>query len=171
MPAPRILQTEARPEKSIDATTMVRADLLVLPPAESEATRAEDFLKHAELELPSKAHPATRARIRFECGRLCEAVLGRAEDAIGHFRKALIDNASHVPSIRSLRRLLLSKGDYGAAVPLFDAQINATRSAPGRAALLYEKGRLLEDRLGQRREGREAFAAALELNPGDAALL
>ena len=150
---------------------MVRADLQVKPPAESEATRAEEFLKRAELELPTKTHAATRARIRFECGRLCESVLGKPDDAITHFRKALIDNPSHVPSIRSLRRLLLSKADFAAAVPLFDAQIAATRAAPARSALLYEKGRLLEDRLGQRREGREAFAAALELNPGDAALL
>lgn len=169
--APRILEPTATPPKVLDATTMVRPDLQVKPPAESEATRAEDFLKRAELELPTKTHAAARARIRFECGRLCESVLAKPEDAIAHYRKALIDNPSHVPSIRSLRRLLLSKGEYGAAVALFDAQIAATRATAARSALLYEKGRLLEDRLGQRREGREAFAAALELNPGDAALL
>jgi tetratricopeptide (TPR) repeat protein len=159
------------PRGTLDATTMVRPDLLVKPPAESEATRAEEFLKRAELELPTKAHAVARARMRFECGRLCESVLARPDDAIAYYRKALVDNASHVPSIRALRRLLLSKGEHGAAVPLFDAQIAATRAAQSRAALLYEKGRLLEDRLGQRREAREAFAAALELNPGDAALL
>jgi tetratricopeptide (TPR) repeat protein len=169
--APRILEPTATPPKVLDATTMVRPDLQVKPPAESEATRAEEFLKRAELELPTKAHAAARARIRFECGRLCESVLGRPDDAAAHYRKALIDNPSHVPSIRSLRRLLLTKGELGAAVPLFDAQIAATRAPASRAALFYEKGRLLEDRLGQRREGREAFAAALELNPGDAALL
>lgn len=169
--APRILEPTATPPKVLDATTMVRPDLQVKPPAESEATRAEDFLKRAELELPTKAHAVVRARIRFECGRLCESVLGKPDDAIAHYRKALLDNASHVPSIRSLRRLLLTKGEFGAAVPLFDAQIAATRATGARSALLYEKGRLLEDRLGQRREGREAFAAALELNPGDAALL
>jgi tetratricopeptide (TPR) repeat protein len=169
---PKISTTQAaEPPKVMDATTMVRADLRVLPPAESEATRAEDFLKRAEHELPTKAHPAMRARIRFECGRLCESVLGKPDEAISHYRKALVDNGSHVPSIRALRRLLLSKSEYGSAVPLYDAQIAATRAPAARAALLYEKGRLLEDRLGQRREGREAFAAALELNPGDAALL
>jgi tetratricopeptide (TPR) repeat protein len=165
------LEPTATPAKVLDATTMVRPDLQVKPPAESEATRAEEFLKRAEVELPTKTHAATRARIRFECARLSESVLGKPDEAIAHYRKALLDNASHVPSIRSLRRLLLTKGEYGAAVPLFDAQIAATRAPAARAALLYEKGRLLEDRLGQRREGREAFAAALELNPGDAALL
>jgi tetratricopeptide (TPR) repeat protein len=169
--APLSAQATARPELTLDATTMVRVDLQVKPPAESETTRAEEFVRRAEAELPAKAHGAARARTRFECGRLCESVLNKPEDAIAHYRKALVDNASHVPSIRALRRLLLSKGDFGAAVPLFDAQIAATRAAPARAALLYEKGRLLEDRLGQRREGREAFAAALELNPGDATLL
>lgn len=161
----------AAPARTLDATTMVRPDLLVKPPAESEATRAEEFLKRAEAELPAKTHAAARARIRFECGRLLESVLGKPDEAAAHYRKALVDNPSHVPSIRALRRLLLSKGDFGAAVPLFDAQIAATRAAASRAALLYEKGKLLEDRLGQRREGREAFAAALELAPGDAALL
>ncbi|HEY6079514.1 MAG TPA: hypothetical protein VIW29_11955 [Polyangiaceae bacterium] len=161
----------ALPQGTLDATTMVRADLQVKPPAESEATRAEEFLRRAELELPTKTHAVARARIRFECGRLCESVLAKPDDAITYYRKALVDNASHVPSIRALRRLLLSKGDYGATVPLFDAQIAVTRAAAARAALLYEKGRLLEDRLGQRREAREAFASALELNPGDAALL
>lgn len=169
--APRVLDPTATPPKVLDATTMVRADLQVKPPAESEATRAEEFLKRAEADLPTKPHAATRARIRFECGRLCESVLGKPDDAIGHYRKALLDNPSHVPSIRSLRRLLLTRSEFGAAVALFDAQISATRAPAARAALLYEKGRLLEDRLGQRREGREAFAAALELNPGDAALL
>lgn len=170
-PAVRVLEPTATPPKVLDATTLIRPDLQVKPPAESEATRAEEFLKRAEGELPTRPHAASRARIRFECGRLCEAVLGKPEDAIGHYRKALVDNPAHVPSIRALRRLLLTKGEYGASVPLFDAQIAATRAPAARAALLYEKGRLLEDRLGQRREGREAFAAALELNPGDAALL
>ncbi len=172
LPPPlRLAEAAPAAAKVIDATTLVRPDLQVKPPAESEATRAEEFLKRAEVELPTKPHAASRARIRFECGRLCESVLGRPDDAIGHYRKALVDNASHVPSIRALRRLLLSKGEYGATIPLFDAQIAATRAPAARAALLYEKGRLLEDRLGQRREGREAFAAALELNPGDGALL
>jgi len=165
------LEPTATPPKVLEATTLLRADLLVKPPAESEASRAEEFLKRAELELPTKSHAAARARMRFECGRLCESVLGKPDEASAHYRKALVDNPSHVPSIRSLRRLLLSKGEYGAAVALFDAQIAATRATAARSALLYEKGRLLEDRLGQRREGREAFAAALELNPGDAALL
>lgn len=156
--------------KPIDATTLVRVDLQVKPLAESEAARAEEFLKRAQSE-PAKAHPAARARIQFECGRLCESVLGRSEEAIAHYRKALTDNPSHVPSIRALRRLLLSRGEYGSAVSLYDAQIAATRSPSARSALLAEKARLLEDRLGQRRESREAFAAALELNPGDAALL
>ncbi len=169
--APRVQEAPAPKEKVLDATTIIRPDLQVKPPAESEATRAEEFVRRAELELPTKPHPAARARLRFECGRLCESVLGKPDEAIMHYRKALVDNGSHVPSIRSLRRLLLSKGDYGASVALFDAQIAATRAAGARAALLYEKGRLLEDRLGQRREGREAFAAALELSPGDAALL
>jgi tetratricopeptide (TPR) repeat protein len=166
--APRVVVSPAKP---LDATTMVRPDLQVKPPAESEASRAEDFLRRAQAELPTKTHAAMRARVLFECGRLCESVLGRPDEAIGHYRKALVDNPSHVPSIRSLRRLLLSKAEYGMAVPLYDAQIATTRSPISRAALLAEKGRLLEDRLGQRRESREAFAAALELNPGDAALL
>jgi cellulose synthase operon protein C len=169
--APLIVEPAARPDHTLDATTLVRVDLQVKPPAESETARAEEFLRRAEQELPNKTHAAARARLRFECGRLCESVLNKPEEAVTHYRKALVDNPSHVPSIRSLRRLLLSKGDFGAAVALFDAQIATTRAAPARAALLYEKGRLLEDRLGQRREGREAFAAALELNPGDATLL
>jgi len=169
--APRIVHAAERPHHTLDATTMVRPDLQVKPPAESEATRAEEFLKRAELELPTKSHAAVRARIRFECGRLSESVLGKPDEAVAHYRKALVDNPSHVPSLRALRRLLLTRGDFAGAVPLLDAQIAATRAAPARAGLLYEKGKLLEDRLGQRREGREAFAAALELHPGDAALL
>lgn len=144
---------------------------MVKPLADSESARAEEFLMRAERELPSKPHAVARARIRFECGRLCESVLSRPDAALAHYRKALLENPSHVPTIQALRRLLLTRGEYGAAVPLFDAQISATRAPAARAALLYEKGRLLEDRLGQRREGREAFAAALELNPGDAAVL
>lgn len=166
--APRVLKGR---EHTLDATTMIRPDLQVKPAAESETARAEEFVRRAELELPAKAHPAARARLRFECGRLSESVLGKPDEAIAHYRKALVDNSSHVPSIRALRRLLLSRGDYAGTIPLFDAQIAATRSPEARAALLYEKGKLLEDRLGQRREGREALAAALELSPGDAVLL
>jgi cellulose synthase operon protein C len=160
-----------RAQLALDPTAVVRIERQVQPPAEDEVLRAEEFLRRADAELSTKLHGASRARVRFECGRLCEAVLHRPDEAISQYRKALVDNGSHVPSIRALRRLLLTKGDFGAAVPLFDAQIAATRSATTRAALLYEKGRVLEDRLGQRREGREAFVAALELNPGDAALL
>jgi tetratricopeptide (TPR) repeat protein len=70
-----------------------------------------------------------------------------------------------------LRRTLLRQGAHAEALALFDAQVRLTARNEDKAALLYEKGRLLEDRLEKKAEARAAYEAALELAPGDGAIL
>lgn len=112
-----------------------------------------------------------RARLHYEMARLLEYPLAEPEEAAKHYRQALAGVADHEPTIAGLRRVLLHLGRHAEALPLFDAQIRLTARGEDKAALLYEKGRLLEDRLDKKTEARAAYEAALELSPADASVL
>jgi tetratricopeptide (TPR) repeat protein len=135
----------------------------------AEAARA--LVELCEARLAETKDAIRKARLHYESARLLEYPLGDTDAALAHYRSALALAADHEPTVAGLRRLLLRRGAFAEALPLFDAQIRLTAAPEEKAALLYEKGRCLEDRLEKRAEARAAYEAALELAPGDAALL
>lgn len=138
---------------------------------ESRADAARALIELCKGRLAGTEEAVRKARLHYECARLYEYPLAELDDALTHYRSALALVADHEPSVVGLRRVLLQKKLYGDALPLFDAQIRLTAEPKDKAALLYEKGRLLEDRLDKRSEARAAYEAALELAPTDAAIL
>lgn len=138
------------------------------------ADRAESARVLVELcksRLAETKDSVRRARLHYEMARLLEYPLEALDEAVEHYRAALSLVADHEPTVAGLRRTLLRGGAHAEALPLFDAQIRLTANNEDKAALLYEKGRLLEDRLEKKSEARAAYEAALELAPGDGAIL
>jgi tetratricopeptide (TPR) repeat protein len=71
----------------------------------------------------------------------------------------------HLPSILGARRTLLAREQFAESLPLFDAELRATANPERKALVLLEKGRILEQKLKQPREAREAYETALGLDP------
>src|SRR5690606_8955332 len=65
----------------------------------------------------------------------------------------------------------VARKDHRAALALLDSEARLTPDARRRAALLYTKGRLLEDALGQKDEARELYATAAELDRANVSVL
>lgn len=124
-----------------------------------------------ERELAATKDPIRRARLHYEIGRIAEMHLGDTRTAALHYQEALAGAPEHVPALRGARRLHLAKKSYAQALPLIDTEIRLTADARHKAALLYAKGRILEDGLAQKVEARAAYAIAHELDRGDASIL
>jgi tetratricopeptide (TPR) repeat protein len=147
------------------------ADASPHPAASPAVAAASGLIEACIAELSRGPEPLRAARLHYEIARLYESTLGEPARAGEHYRKAHAQNPEHLPSLRGARRLLLEQNDARAALPLFDAEARLSPSPERRALVLYEKGRVLDDVLGLKREAREAFAAAADLDPRNATLL
>jgi tetratricopeptide (TPR) repeat protein len=125
---------------------------------------AQRMLRDFLGELAREKDPLKMGRLHYEIARLYESPLGDLVNAADYYQRAYALCPDHLPTLRGARRALIAKKAFAQAVPLFDAEIRFTSDAAQRALLFYEKGRLHEDHLGQKREAREAYAAAAELD-------
>jgi tetratricopeptide (TPR) repeat protein len=118
-------------------------------------------------------HPERRraGRLHYECARLLESPIGDFDAAAMHYREAHQLIPEHVPTLQGARRTLLLTRDANAVLPLIDAELSVASQSKHKALLLLEKGRLLEDELGNQRSAQVAFAKACELEKADLTLL
>ncbi|HEY3233433.1 MAG TPA: hypothetical protein VGJ84_01875, partial [Polyangiaceae bacterium] len=138
---------------------------------DQRVVHARALITVCESELKSRPEKLRAMRLHYECARLFETPIGDLKSAADHYQKALAMAPDHVPTLEGARRVLIQQKSYQAALPLFDAQVRLTASPRQKAALLYSKGRLLEDQMGLKREAREAFETAADLNGQDLSLL
>jgi tetratricopeptide (TPR) repeat protein len=139
--------------------------------ARARGEHARELVSECELELGKKPETARAGRLHYEIARAYEGVLDDAEKAREHYAFARERLPEHVPSLRGARRVSVALGRHADALALFDAEVHLVPDPLDKAMLLYEKGVLLEDRMGQRKEARKAYAAALELDESNATIL
>ncbi len=134
---------------------------------------AKELIGSCERELEQKPAPtAQRAgRLHFEIARLQDSSLGDLTSAAEHYQSAHRLLPDHLPSILGARRALLQAGQFAAALPLFDAELRATSNAAKKALVSLEKARILDEKLGLKREARDAYEAALELDESNPSAL
>lgn len=132
---------------------------------------AQRALKKLEADLGRERDPLRVGRLHYEVARLYEAPIGDLTNAADHYQKAYATSPDHLPTLRGARRVLCAKKTFQAALPLFDAEARYLSEPALKAQLFYEKGRILEDQLAQKREAREAYTAAAELDPQNVAYL
>ena len=75
------------------------------------------------------------------------------------------------PVVREARRIYRDRGDFRLVVKLLDAEARATRPGSERAALLREKGRILEEHQADRAGAEAAYRAAVAEDANDLAAL
>jgi tetratricopeptide (TPR) repeat protein len=144
------------------------ADIADVGPFEEQA---KELVAACEAELAVETDERKRARLHFEMARLFEGPLRDLRKAMTHYQEARKLAPEHVPTLEGARRVLLARKSYQSALELFDAELRTTAEPAYKAALLYEKGRILVDHLGRRDEAKECYLVALELAPNDASLL
>ncbi len=138
---------------------------------ETYADDARQAIAAYEEELRGERDRERLGRLHFEIARLHEVALDDADRAKAHYRAALEAMPKYLPAVVGARRVLLRRGEYEAALELFDREIRVTADRSTKAALMFAKGRVLEDRLQRLADARRAYAAALDLAEGDRAVL
>lgn len=157
------------PEIALDITELAEPASAAAPSARERHARS--LIAACEAELARGSEPRRAARLHYEIARLLEHPLADFAGAAEHYLKALEGNPEHLPTLTAARRVLLEQKQYERALPLFDAEAKLSGAPEARALLLYEKGRWLEDVLGQSKQAREAYAAAVELDPTNPTVL
>ncbi len=173
-PSPPRAATPVEPASPVvaapDAGALAR-DLGDRARPEAHAHLAREMIASFEKELSDSPKQSRAGRLHYECARLFEWPLHETLRAAEHFQRAHVLMPDHLPSVRGARRTLIASKRPQLALGLFDAEIKLTSDPHHKAVLYYEKGLLLEDALGQRREAREALQAGLDLDPSNTSLL
>jgi tetratricopeptide (TPR) repeat protein len=136
------------------------------PPAEL----ARALARCADLELD----PLLRAEVRAELGELEESALGRADDAIDSYERALADDPGCRPAAQALRRLVRATGDWDRLASVLARHAAALGDDAPRAELAdlhSELGEVLASHLGRTDDAIAAFKTALELDARNAGAL
>ena len=139
--------------------------------ARARTAHARELVTDCEEELGKNPEPARAGRLHYEIGRAYEGVLDDLEKARDHYALARERMPEHSPTLRGSRRVAVVLGRHAEALLLFDAESRLVADPADKAMLLYEKGVLLEDRMGQRKEARRAYGAALDLDEGNPTIL
>lgn len=139
------------------------------------ATASDDEAREriAALEREARAlGPVPAAALLFhEIGLLWEAPLKHPRNAAVAYQQAFKLAPRFLANIRAARRLFAEVGNWQMVVTLLDAELGASEARRARAALLFEKGQILEQRLSREADADAAIAQCLELEPEDVTLL
>ena len=139
------------------------------------ATASEDEARAriAALEKEARAMGSTPAAslLFHEMGLLWEAPLRHPRNAAVAYQQAFKLSPRFLANIRAARRLFAEVGNWVMAVTLIDAELAASDARRARAALLFEKGQILEQRLSREADAAAVIAQCLELRPEDVTLL
>lgn len=146
-----------------------------IPAQGGSQTRSEDEARTriAQLEREARAlSPAPEAALLFhEIGLLWESPLKHPRNAAVAYQSAFKLNPRFLANIRAARRLFSEVGNWSMAAQLLEAELGATENPRARAALLFEKGQVLEQRLSREGDARDTYAQCLALEPTDVSLL
>jgi tetratricopeptide (TPR) repeat protein len=130
------------------------------PPEQAERwqARIDGLVKEAQATgMIPEAAP-----LWFEAGRIYESELGRLREAATHYGEANKADPMFLPVIHAARRLFAQLGKHGMVVFLIDQELKL-EGAPA-AALLVEKGRIHETKLGQVAQAVDFYRQALEVD-------
>src|SRR5690606_29202965 len=119
-PRPTGAPAAPRPEASVSIHPDAYGDIpeLLDEPGPSLADReavARELVALCLTELKETRDKARRARLHYECARLCEMPLGDLDAALDHYQQARALASQHGPTIAGLRRVRMLRGEWEAA--------------------------------------------------------
>jgi tetratricopeptide (TPR) repeat protein len=123
--------------------------------------RWEDLLEtyRAELRLAPKGSAA--AALHYKMGELYEERIGRDDEAIAAYRRAVEADPFHSPSLSALTRKLAERGRWDELVKLLELELSGSKDPEERARTAFRIGEIYENRLRQPEKALAAYEQAL----------
>ncbi|NTX67670.1 tetratricopeptide repeat protein [Myxococcus sp. CA051A] len=165
------------PAKSGPSATEVLTQSVQAAPQATPAPSAEDEAREriASLEREARTLSTTdgpaAAQLFHEVGLLWEEPLKNPRNAAVAFQNAYKLAPRYLVNIRAARRLFADVGNWQMVIQLLDAELAATEDARHQAALLFEKGIVLQERLSRDDEASACLRQCLERRPTDVVVL
>ena len=151
--------------KAVEFDPTYAAALSSLGRLHYKAGRWEDLLEtyRAELTLSPKGPGA--AALLFKMGEISEERIGKDEDALTAYRRAVDADATHRPALHALERKLQEKGKWDELVRLLEVELGATLAADERSRAAFRIGEVYENRLRQPDKALHSFEQSLAADP------
>jgi tetratricopeptide (TPR) repeat protein len=130
-----------------------------------KAGRWEALLETYRAELDQAGPGPASAALHYKTGELYEQRIGRDDEAIAAYRRALVADPRHRPALHALERKLTEKGRWDELVKLLEAPLPATTPADERARVAFRIGEVYENRLKQVDKARTAYEQSLAALP------
>src|SRR5450432_1180237 len=147
-------------------------------PGSEEPVEAANLVEEAreriaalEREARALGDGPEAALLFHEMGLLWEDPLRNPRSAASAFQAAYRLAPHFVENLRAARRIFSDVGNWQMVLQLLDAELDATEPGRARAALLYERALVLDDRLERHDEAATAFREVVAAQPGDVGLL
>lgn len=131
-----------------------------------ELGRWEELLETYRSELRLLPKGAGQAALLFKMGRLYDEQLGRDEEAIQYYRRAVEADPAHRAAVRTLERKLMAKGWYEELAKLLENELSRETESASRARTAFRLGEVYENRLRQPEKALGAYDQALGADPG-----
>ncbi|HET9930496.1 MAG TPA: tetratricopeptide repeat protein [Polyangiaceae bacterium] len=131
-----------------------------------KAGRYEDLIETYKSELRLLPKGAALSALLFRMGQIYEQKLGRDDDALGAYRRAVEADPTHRAAVRALERRLEHKGAWEELVRVLESELSALDEASQRARALLRIGEVNENRLRAPERALFAYEQALALDPG-----
>jgi len=126
-----------------------------------KAGRWDALLETYRAELENTPVGPGSAALQFKVGELYEQRIGRDDEAIAAYRRALAAEPRHRPALRALERKLTEKARWDELVRLLEAEVQGTAEPADKARAAFRVGEIYENRLKQLDKARGAYEQAL----------
>jgi tetratricopeptide (TPR) repeat protein len=123
--------------------------------------RWEDLLETYRSELRLAPKGSTAAALHYKMGELYEERIGKDDEAIAAFRRAVEADPFHSPSLSALTRKLGERGRWEELVKLLELELSGSKDAEVRARTAFRVGEIYENRLRQPEKALGAYEQAL----------
>lgn len=130
-----------------------------------KAGRWEALLETYRAELEQAGPGPASAALHYKTGELYEQRIGRDDEAIAAYRRAIAAEPRHRPALHALERKLTEKGRWDELVKLLEAPLPANTPADERARIAFRIGEVYENRLKQVDKARAAYEQSLASVP------
>lgn len=131
----------------------------------------QELIAVLEREAKALGQDPAAARLHHEMGLLWEGPLKNARNAAVCYQNAYRLNPKFIANIRAARRLFAEVGNWQMVAQLVDAEAGAVEAEPERVALMLEKARILEDRLGKADDALALLQQCRQRWPSDVSIL
>jgi tetratricopeptide (TPR) repeat protein len=152
----------ARLAQLLHAEPEHRLGLLRIAELYRRARRWDDLIRSYEQRLAATTTGARAAALCCEMGQLCEVQLGRIDEAIACYRRALDQDPDYVPGHQSLLAALRQTERFGDLMAALEARIACASDRREQANLACELGAVLERHFDEPKKALSAYQRALD---------